>query len=108
MVGSDHNIVSIKVLLSGHFVPNRKMRKPPKRREFDIQLFMSDEKCSHRVIVRVVSTLNQLIQPRNTSGMVEFFTTIIVDAVEKGVPPRHVATAGMDGVNLPKPWPHSK
>ena len=49
---------------------------------------MSDEKCRERVVARVVIALNQLIQPRNTSGMVEFFTTAIVDAVEKEVPPR--------------------
>jgi len=48
---------------------------------------MSDEKCRERVVARVVSTLNHLVQPRNTSGMVEFYTAAIVDGVEKEVSP---------------------
>ena len=67
---------------------------------------MYDEKCRERVVARVVSTLNQLIQPRSTSGMVEVFTTVVKDASKKRCHPLHVATKGMDGVSLPKPWPH--
>ena len=82
----------------------------PKRLECERQLFMPDGKCRERVVARFISTLNQPNQPRNTSGiMVEFFPTAVIDAVEKEVPPpaRHVATADMDGVSLPKPWSRS-
>ena len=52
---------------------------------------MSEEKCRELVVAKVISELNQLIQPRNTSGMVEVFTTAIivgiVDALGKEVPP---------------------
>ena len=48
---------------------------------------MSDEKCRRRVVARVVSTLSQLVQPRNTPGVTEVFTTAVIDAVEKEVPP---------------------
>jgi len=84
---SDHNIVYIKARLSGHFSSNRRLLKPPKRREFDRQLFLSDGERRHRIVERVVSTLNQPTQPRNTSGVVEFFTTTVMNAVEKEVPP---------------------
>ena len=49
-------------------------------------LFVSDEHCRERLVARAISTLNQLIQPRHTSGMVKVFTTAIIDEVEKGVP----------------------
>ena len=59
---------------------------------------MSDKKCRQRVAARVVSTLNQLIQPISTSDMVGFFTRSNFDAVENEVPhPLHVTTADMDG-----------
>ena len=47
---------------------------------------MSDEKCRERLVARVISTLNHLSQPLNTSGMVECFTTAILDAVGKEAP----------------------
>ena len=85
--GSDHNVLYIKVRLSGHFAAKRQIRRPTKRREFDRKIFISEGKCRERVVARVISTLNQLIHPRNTSGMVEVFTSANIDAVEKEVPP---------------------
>ena len=90
-VDSDQDILYIKVRLSGHFAPNRQVRRPTKRRELDRQLdrqfVMSDGMCRERLVDRVISTLNQPIQPRNTSGTVAFFTTAMIDAVDKEVPP---------------------
>ena len=68
---------------------------------------MPDGKCRRRVVARVVSTLNQLIQLRSTSGTVDFFTSLLLMRLKKRYHPLHVATADMDGVYLPKPWPHS-
>ena len=48
---------------------------------------MSDEKCRERVVARVVSILNQLIQLRVTSVMFDVSTAPIVFAVEKEVSP---------------------
>ena len=83
---SNHNILYITVHLSGHFAPNRQIRRPTKRPEFNRHMFMLGGKCRERVVARVISSLNQLLQPRNTSGMVEVFTTAILDAVENEVP----------------------
>ena len=63
------------------------LRRPKNRREFDWQLFTSDAKCRERAVARVISTLNLLIQPRSTSGIVECLTAANIDAVEKEVPP---------------------
>ena len=76
----------IKVRLSGRFAPNRRTRKVPRAGQSDRQLFMPDGKCRQRVIARVVSTLNQSVQPRSTSGLVAVFTTPILKAVEVEVP----------------------
>lgn len=84
---SDHNIVHMKVRLSGHFASNRQARKTPKGRPFDRKVFMSDGKCRERVVARVVSTLNQPSQPHNIAGMVTLFTSTIIDAVKVEVPP---------------------
>ena len=83
----------VKVRLRGHFAPNRQRRKASKHREFnrnlfmsDETLFMTDEKYHQRVAGKVVSIINQLIDPRNTSGMIEFPTMSSIDAVEKELP----------------------
>ena len=78
---SDHNPLYIKVRLSGQFAPNRQTRTPTKRREFDTKPFTSDGKGREREVAGVISTPNQLTQPRNTYCMVEFFTPAISDAV---------------------------
>ena len=91
-------------LLSGHFAPHRQTRKLTKRREFDRQLFMSDEKCRQGVVARVVSPLHQLAQPRHKSGMVAL---LFLMQSKKRYPPLYVAAADMNDASLPKPWPHS-
>ena len=86
----------IKVRLSGRFAPNRRARKAPRAGQFDRQLFMSDGKCRQRVIAKVVSTLNQSVQPRSTSGLFALFTPTILKAVEVAGPsvPRRQRTRG--------------
>ena len=77
----------MNVRLIGYFAPDRKARKAPKGRQLDRQLFISDGLCRERVVTRVVSTLNQPFQPRDITGMVDLFTTVI-NAVEAKVPPQ--------------------
>lgn len=47
---------------------------------------MSDGTCRERAVSKVVSTLNQRFQPRNTADMVALFTTTIIDVVEATAP----------------------
>ena len=43
---------------------------------------MTNGKRRQPIVARVVSTFNQPIQPRSTTGMVDLFTTTRIDAVE--------------------------
>ena len=61
---------------------NRQARKLPNHRPFNRQVFMSDMMCRERIVARVVSTLWEHFQPRNTAGLAALFTTTIIDAVE--------------------------
>ena len=78
----DHNILYIKARLSGLLHPTGKHENSENAESTTGSFFMSDEKCCQRVLARVVSTFNQLIQPRNTFGIVDFFTAASIDTVE--------------------------
>ena len=68
MADSDLNLLYTKVRLSIHFASDRQTGK---QRRFDRKLILSEEKFRQRTAAMVISTPTQLIQPRNTPGIVE-------------------------------------
>ena len=91
-VDSDHNILFMKVRLSGHFALNRQIRRLTinKRLEFDRQLFI---KCRERVVARVMPLLVSLVI---RLAWMSFSLRLLLIRSKRGTP--HVATADMDGV----------
>ena len=103
---SDHNIVHIKVRLTGHVAPNRQSPKAPRSRHFDRQ-FLSDGNCRQRVVARVVSTLNQSMLP--CTRLVRLtYSPRLSSRRYKHKHHHHAANARADGANLSKPRPPSK
>ena len=68
--------------LTGHFLSNKQVRRAQTSQLVDRKLFMTNGKRRQPIVARVVSTFNQPIQPRSTTGMVDLFTTTRIDAVE--------------------------
>ena len=76
------------VRLSGRIAPNRRIRTNNQIQPFDRHKFRSEGDCRQRVVARIISKLPDLpLQPNSISEMAEFFTKIILDAVETKVPP---------------------
>ena len=69
---------------------------------------MSEGECRTRAFARVVSNLNQPIQPKTTYDEADVFTMAVLDAVRPENQLNHAATASVDGVSWPKPRPPKK
>ena len=82
-----HNVLYINLRLGGHFAPNRQTRKHRTSESSTGSFLFYDEKCRQRAVAWTVSTLDQFVQPRDTSGWVESFTAVIIGSVGTELPP---------------------